>query len=103
MSLHERFLILKSIRYIDEIAPYRHEGELLNLLQFYKPDIRFLGSDYDNSEMKNKITGRLLCKNIHYISRLHEYSSSRIRKKIYEEEEYKEKVKKNIEEGKNIL
>ena len=103
LSLHERFLILKSIRYIDEIAPYRHEGELLNLLQFYKPDIRFLGSDYDNSEMKNKITGRLLCKNIHYISRLHEYSSSRIRKKIYEEEKYKEKVKKNIEEGKNIL
>ena len=76
-----------------KIAPYRHEGELLNLLQFYKPDIRFLGSDYDNSEMKNKITGRLLCKNIHYISRLHEYSSSRIRKKIYEEE----KDKKDLE------
>jgi len=25
MSLHERFLILKSIRYIDEIAPYQTE------------------------------------------------------------------------------
>ena len=103
MSLHERFLILKSIRYIDEIAPYRHEGELLNLLQFYKPDIRFLGSDYNTPEMKKKITGRLLCKDIHYISRFHDYSSSAIRKKIYEEEKYIEKVKKNVEEGKNIL
>ena len=55
MSLHERFLILKSIRYIDEIAPYRHEGELINLLKFYKPDIRFLGSDYNTPEMKKKI------------------------------------------------
>ena len=103
MSLHERFLILKSIRYIDEIAPYRHEGELINLLKFYKPDIRFLGSDYDTPEMKKKTTGILLCKNIHYISRFHDYSSSAIRKKIYEEEKYKEKVKKNIKEGKNIL
>ena len=103
MSLHERFLILKSIRYIDEIAPYRHEGELINLLKFYKPDIRFLGSDYDTPEMKKKTTGRLLCKNIHYISRFHDYSSSAIRKKIYEEEKYIEKVKKNVEEGKNVL
>ena len=71
MSLHERFLVLKSIRYIDEIAPYKNESELLNLLNFYKPDIRFLGSDYNTPEMKKKITGRLLCKETHYISRFH--------------------------------
>ena len=33
MSLHERFLILKSIRYIDEIAPYNDEDDLINLLK----------------------------------------------------------------------
>ena len=103
MSLHERFLLLKSIRYIDEIAPYNDEDELINLLKFYRPDIRFLGSDYDTPEMKAKITGRLLCKDIHYISRFHDYSSSAIRRAIYEEEKYKEKVKKNVKEGKNIL
>ena len=62
MSLHERFLVLKSIRYIDEIAPYSNENELTNLLSFYNPDIRFLGSDYNTPEMKKKITGRFLCK-----------------------------------------
>ena len=98
MSLHERFLLLKSIRYIDEVAPYQNEDELINLLKFYRPDIRFLGSDYDTPEMKAKITGRVLCKDIHYISRFHSYSSSSIRKKIYEVEKYKEETKKFIEE-----
>ena len=37
MSLHEGFLVLKSIRYIDEIAPYNNEDELVNLLKFYTP------------------------------------------------------------------
>jgi len=98
MSLHERFLVLKSIRYIDKVVPYKSEEELLNLLYFYRPDIRFLGSDYNKPEMKNKITGRLLCKETHYISRFHNYSSSGIRKKIYEAEKYKEDTKKFIEE-----
>ena len=98
MSLHERFLVLKSIRYVDEIAPYKNEEELLNLLYFYRPDIRFLGSDYNTPDMKKKITGRLLCKEIHYISRFHNYSSSGVRTKIYEAEQYKEDTKKYIEE-----
>jgi len=89
MSLNERFLVLKSIRYIDEIAPYSNESELTNLLSFYNPDIRFLGSDYNTPEMKKKITGRLSCKEIYYISRFHDYSSSGIRTKIYEAEKYK--------------
>ena len=96
MSLNERFLVLKSIRYIDEIAPYSNEDELTNLLKFYSPDIRFLGSDYDTPEMKAKITGRLLCKDTHYISRFHNYSSSGIRTKIYLAEIYKEETKKKV-------
>ena len=91
MSLHERFLVLKSIRYIDEVAPYKSESELLNLLKFYKPDIRFLGSDYKEGSPL-KITGYKLCKNIHYIDRYHDYSSSAIRKKIYEKEKYKKDI-----------
>ena len=89
ISLHERFLMLKSIRYIDEIAPYKNESELLNLLKFYKPDVRFLGSDY-KAVTPLKITGYKLCKNIHYIDRFHDYSSSDLRKRIYKAEKDKE-------------
>ena len=94
MSLHERFLVLKSIRYIDEIAPYNNEDELVNLLKFYSPDVRFLGSDYNTEEMKKKITGYSLCRNTHYITRFHDYSSSGIRKKIYEAEKKKVDLEK---------
>ena len=73
MSLHERFLVLKSIRYIDEIAVYEKESELKNLLKFYSQDVRFLGSDY-KEVAAIKITGYALCKNIHYIDRFHDYS-----------------------------
>ena len=89
MSLHERFLVLKSIRYIDEIAPYNNEDELVNLLKFYSPDVRFLGSDYNTEAMKKKLTGYFVCRNIHYINRFHDYSSSEIRKEIYRVEKKK--------------
>ena len=94
MSLHERFLVLKSIRYIDEIAPYNNENELVNLLKFYSPDVRFLGSDYKTEEMKRKITGRLYCENIYFINRFHNYSSSSLRKEIYEAEKRKVDLEK---------
>ena len=91
MSLHERFLVLKSIRYIDEIAPYNNEDELVNLLKFYTPDYRFLGSDYcqgPEREYKKKITCYDIC-SIRWIWRSHDYSSSGIRKEIYEAEKRK--------------
>ena len=94
MSLHERFLVLKSIRYVDEIAPYNNENELVNLLKFYSPDVRFLGSDYKTEEMKRKITGRLYRENIYFINRFHNYSSSSLRKEIYEAEKRKVDLEK---------
>ena len=97
MSLHERFLVLKSIRYIDEVAPYKSESDLVNLLHFYKPDIRFLGSDYKSLEGRKKISGYFVCKNIYYVDRFHDYSSSAIRKKIYDAELYKEKLEEFIQ------
>ena len=97
MSLHERFLVLKSIRYIDEVAPYKSESDLVNLLHFYKPDIRFLGSDYKSLEGRKKISGYFVWKNIYYVDRFHDYSSSAIRKKIYDAELYKEKLEEFIQ------
>ena len=97
MSLHERFLVLKSIRYIDEVAPYKSESDLVNLLHFYNPDIRFLGSDYKSLENRKKISGYSVCENIYYVDRFHDYSSSSIRKKIYDAEIYKEKLEEFIQ------
>ena len=99
MSLHSRWLILKSISYIDEIAPYNNENELDNLLEFFRPDVRFLGDDYKGKE--SLITGPL--DNIHFIPRSHSYSSSSLRKAIHKEEEYNLKIQQEIRRGNGVL
>ena len=91
MSLTERFIVLKSIRYIDELAVYESEEDLKNLLRFYRPDVRFLGDEYKELSPL-KITGYIFCRNIHYINRSHGYSSSGLRKRIYKIEKDKENL-----------
>ena len=95
MSLHSRWIILKSISYIDEIAPYKNEKELSNLLNFYAPDVRFLGEDYRDAKQITGPNGSVsprLVKNIHFVPRSHEYSSSGIRKEIYKAAKYREEL-----------
>ena len=93
MSLTERFIVLKSIRYIDELAVYESEEDLKNLLRLYRPDVRFLGDEYKELSPL-KITGYIFCRNIHYINRTHGYSSSGLRERIYEAEKKKENLEK---------
>jgi len=99
LSLHSRWLVLKSISYIDEIAPYQGEEELINLLNFYTPDVRFLGDDYRDQKYYTGPKGKELIKsadNIHFIPRVHSYSSSGLRKKIYKQEKYLEDIRQEI-------
>ena len=93
MSLTERLIVLKSIRYIDELVVYESEEDLKNLLRFYRPDVRFLGDEYKELSPL-KITGYIFCRNIHYINRSHGYSSSGLRERIYEAEKKKENLEK---------
>tara|TARA_R110000824_G_scaffold80978_4_gene203441 strand:- start:626 stop:1105 length:480 start_codon:yes stop_codon:yes gene_type:complete len=95
-SAHERWMVLRNVRGIDEIALYDTELELINLLSFFKPDIRFLGDDYRPSGFENKsfstarysvylkesVVGFEKCPNIVFINRDHKISSSRVKSKI---------------------
>lgn len=99
LSLHSRWLVLKSISYIDEIAPYQGEEELSNLLNFYTPDVRFLGDDYRDKEHYTGPMGKQLIRmadNIHFIPRVHSYSSSGLREKIYKQERYLKDIQQEI-------
>jgi glycerol-3-phosphate cytidylyltransferase len=79
-SLYERYLQLKSSKFVDEIIPYDDEQDLLNLLKTQKIDIRFIGSDYLDREYA--VTGYDLNIKKVYIPRNHTFSSSNIRHKI---------------------
>ena len=75
ISLYERYKALKAIRYIDEVYVYQTEEELLELIEFFKPDVRILGEDY----IGKKFTGKDLDIKIIYTTRSHDWSTTRIK------------------------
>ena len=81
-SLEEREIQLSAVKYVDEIIVYDTEEDLYGLLQKVKPDIRILGADHENK----KFTGHDLKIDVYFNSRNHNWSSSDLRKRIYENE-----------------
>ena len=82
-SLAEREIQLKSSRYIDYYFIYDTEQSLYDSLLDLQPDIRFLGDDY----IGKSFTGSALPIQIFYHPRsTHTYSTSNLRKTIYEQE-----------------
>ena len=84
-TLEERKIQLEAVRYIDDIHVYDTEDSLIELLKLVKPDIRILGSDYEGKPF----TGDFLNIPIHFHERDHDYSSTNLRKMIYNRESTK--------------
>lgn len=74
----ERYKVLISCRYVDEVYMYQTEEELLGLIKFWKPDLRILGEDYINSPF----TGDDLPIDIIYTSRSHGWSTTKLKNMI---------------------
>lgn len=81
LTYEERYEILSSIKYIDDVRRYDTENDLLNLLKEIKPHIRFLGDDYKNKSF----TGDNLNIEIYYLSRNHGWSSTKFKHKMYDQ------------------
>ena len=81
-SIVERYIQLNACKFIDEIVPYSTELELMEILQSFRIDIRFIGEDY----LEKEFTGKQFCldNNIELLfnSRKHNFSSSGLRNKI---------------------
>lgn len=84
MSLEERLIILKSIKYIDEVVVYNTEADLYSILKDNKLgiDIRIIGADWKDKPF----TGHDLPMENYFNTRDHGYSTSELRRRIYEEE-----------------
>lgn len=81
MSLNERYLILRSNRFVDKILIYRTDEDLLTILEKLKPDVRILGSDYKYSP--EKIVGAQHSKELYFHDRsTHDFSTTKLRKRI---------------------
>ncbi len=82
LTVEERATILKSIRYVDEVVNYATEDDLYEVLEQGNYDLRFIGDDYrDQPEM---ITGGDLDIAIHWIDRSHSYSTTSMKRAIYD-------------------
>jgi len=78
LTKEERTEVLTSIKYIDGIAYYTYEKELVELLKRLSPDIRFLGDDYRGRTN----TGFELDIPVHYLNRDHGWSTTKFKKLI---------------------
>jgi cytidyltransferase-like protein len=75
IPLYDRYKALKAIKYIDEVYTYQTEEELIDLIKFWKPDVRILGEDY----IGKRCTGEDLPPKIIYTTRSHDWSTTRLK------------------------
>ena len=78
LTKQERTEILTSIKFINGIAYYTYEKELVDLIYRLNPDIRFLGDDYRGKTY----TGFELDVPVHYLNRDHGWITTKFKKLI---------------------
>ena len=84
-SHSERIGIVSSIKFVDEVIPYDTEADLIKTLIEVNPDVRILGADHKGKEF----TGHELSIKCIFNSRDHGFSTSELRKRVYEAEKTK--------------
>lgn len=83
-TVYERYMQLRAIKWIDEIIPYQNKADVENLLRSLHYDIYFLGEDYKGKEFECCEVLEELNKEVHYLSRKHNMSSSNLKYDIKE-------------------
>ena len=96
-SIVERQIQLKACRYVDEIWVYNTEKELEDLLLILPIDVRILGIEYKDRDF----TGKAICEHrkidLYFNSRDHSFSSSDLRRRVYQAEAFKQTEQLHID------
>lgn len=77
-TVEERMIRLEGCKYVDKVVTYDTEADLVNVLKEIMPDVRFLGSDWENKHF----TGDDIDIKTIYNKRDHDFSSSSLRQRI---------------------
>ena len=92
-SLVERYIQLDAVQYVDKIIPYNNEEELKTIFSSLDIDVRIIGEEYKDKNF----TAKDICmkRNIRFVynKRDHDFSTSSLRKRIYDQESTKRFVK----------
>jgi glycerol-3-phosphate cytidylyltransferase len=88
-SIVERQIQLAACRYVDEVVVYSTEQDLIDLLLILPVDTRILGVEYADKDFTGKAECTLRGIDIIYNGRDHSFSSSSLRKRVYDSESSK--------------
>jgi len=78
-SIYERYMQLRAVKWVDEVIPYENSEKDRDMVASLAYDVYFLGEDHKNSEWELKEVVEKMEKEIVYLKRRHNYSSSRIK------------------------
>lgn len=85
-SIYERYMQLRAVKWVDEVIPYTDIDDAKNMLMSLNYSIYFLGEDYINRDWENSELVKSLGKEIIYLNRKHDFSSTNIKTRIVEKE-----------------
>ena len=83
MSLEERRILIHSNNSVDEVIEYATEQDLYRILQDLQPNLRVLGSDWENKQYTGSDLTNIP---VYFHRRDHPWSTSGLRKRILEAE-----------------
>ena len=81
-SIYERYMQLRAVKWVDEIIPYYDIEDAKKMLSSLNYDIYFLGEDHKGKRWECDDLVKSLNKQICYLSRNHNFSSTELKERI---------------------
>jgi len=81
-TLVERYAQLNAMKFVDEIVPYQTEEDVIDILELFQIDVRFLGEEYREKEFTGKDVCRKRGIELYFNKRDHIFSTSGLRKRV---------------------
>jgi cytidyltransferase-like protein len=78
-SIYERYIQLRSVKWVDEVIPYENCIRDSDMFTSFDYDVYFLGADHKNTLWEMRAEIEEAGKEVIYIDRNHSYSSSKIK------------------------
>lgn len=85
-TIYERFIQLRAVKWVDEVIPYKDKEDAATLIQSFNFDIYFLGEDYKDKEFENSDLLKALKKEVFYLPRNHNFSSTNLKIRVVDNE-----------------
>jgi len=88
-TMVERYAQLNALKFVDEIVPYQTEEDVIDILELFQIDVRFLGEEYRDKDFTGKDVCRKRDIDLHFNKRDHRFSSSDLRQRVHNAEQAK--------------